>query len=140
MIPSTIVRAYDLVGFGDIAGAMRVASHLLRTGTAVEIRAKSDSALQKLRLLNPDVSYGLNDLKGINGIDGAIYLDIAGHYGDDRNPKNSDVPHHFTEDMDNPRNRRKVVPSYMKTGLTRESPKAPLQFNGNNFNPMFYRP
>lgn len=137
---STVVRAYDLGGFGDIAGAMRVASFLQRTGIPTTIKAKSESALRKLEVLNPDVEYGLDGTQNGNGV---VLVDVAGHYGDSRNPLNRDVPHHFTEDMDNSRNRRGEVPIYFKTGLSMEvshQTSVPVQFRGNGQKPMFYRP
>lgn len=136
MVASTVVRAYDLGGFGDIAGAMRVASFLQRTGIDTRIKAKSKSALEKLQILNPDVEFSLN---GDGKNNGTIQVDVAGHYRDDRNPFNGDIPHHFTEDMDNPSNRRKVVPIYLKTGLTNNPTQIPVQLNVQS-NPMFYRP
>ncbi len=133
-----IVRAYDLGGFGDIAGAMRVASHLQRTGAETEIRATSASALEKLRILKPDVSF---DLKNSSSrFDGTVHVDVAGHYGDERNKSNRDIPHHYTEDMDNPQNRRKAVPSYLKSGLQEHKVGVPLVIDLNGHTPMFYRP
>src|SRR3972149_4057242 len=105
--PSAIVRAYDLGGFGDIAGAIRIASFLQKTGIDTNIKAKSKSAFQKLEVLKPDCEFTMN---GDSHLGRTIQIDVAGHYRDERNQYNKDVPHHFTEDMDNPSSRRRVVP------------------------------
>ena len=131
---STIVRAYDLGGFGDIAGAMRVASHLQRTGVPTKIKTKSKGAMQKLKILKPDVDYSFSEKPS----KGVIEVDVAGHYKDDRNKDDSDVPHHYTEDMDNPSTRKQVVPIYLKTGLTEKEARVPGRVFGQA--PMFYRP
>src|SRR3989338_741541 len=117
---STLVRAYDLGGFGDIAGAMRVASYFQRTGIHTCLDPKSESARKKLTILSPDVAQNglISETKGP-----VVQVDIAGHYRDSRNHSNGDVPHHFTEDMDNPQSRRMVVPIYLKTGLTARNTK-----------------
>jgi len=127
------VRAYDLGGFGDIAGALRVASHLQRTGVSVTINPKSESAGQKLTILHPDVPKG-------KGKPQCIKVDVAGHYRDDRNAPNKEVPHHYTEDMDNPVDRRDTVPLYLKTGLMPLGRQISGEFGGYWNNPMFYRP
>jgi hypothetical protein len=57
-----IVRAYDLGGFGDVAGAMRMASYLSRQGFRTKIKSFSPSALSKLQILNPDVTFGNGDI------------------------------------------------------------------------------
>jgi hypothetical protein len=132
--PEIRVRAYDLGGFGDIAGAMRVASYLQKLGIPTDIQAKSASALAKLGLLQPDVRFSLN---GSN--QGTVLIDVAGHYKDSRVDENHDVPHHYSEDMDNPQDRRKIVPIYMKSGL-KTAERVPVRFNLGMENPMFYRP
>jgi|SRR3989344_803656 len=139
--PNVIVRAYDLGGFGDIAGAMRVASYFNRSGLEVQIKGTSPSALQKLGVLKPDVHYGNGDIDHPE----AIQVDIAGHYHDNRNSPNKDVPHHFTEDMDNPGNRRKVVPIYLKSGMQKQFLSGqvgtmPVNLNMMAHAPLFYRP
>ena len=57
-----VVRAYDLGGFGDIAGAMRVASFLQRQGLATDLKASNDSALEKMHILKPDTPLCTSDL------------------------------------------------------------------------------
>ena len=137
--PEVVVRAYDLGGFGDIAGAMRVASHFQRTGTKTLIKGTSHSAVEKLEILSPDVNFKESQVGSDNHV---IKVDIAGHYKDGRNNGNSDVPHHFTEDMDNPSDRRKEVPIYLKSGLhSHQHPsQIPFYTHINGHTPMFYRP
>jgi hypothetical protein len=131
--PDVVVRAYDLGGYGDIAGAMRVASHCDKIGLRTRVLPKSESALSKLLTLGPDTKFDTES----NAYRGAIQVDVAGHYGDYRNNTNNEVPHHYTEDMDNPSDRSTIVPCYMKTGLR---PHSSVLFSGNVFGPMFYRP
>ena len=131
-----IVRAYDLGGFGDIAGATRLASFLNIIGLDTKIKATSSSALEKLKLLRPDVTFGNGEIKDNN----ALQVDIAGHYRDRRNGPNYDVPHHYTEDMDNLNDRRLEVPLYLKSGLMEQAQGIPKSFNLGPHAPMFYRP
>jgi hypothetical protein len=129
MHPDVEVRAYDLGGFGDIAGALRVASHLARQGKSVVVRPTTRSAAEKLTILGPDVPAS-TDARG------RIKIDVAGHYLDNRTHKNNDVPHQFSEDMDNWGDRSKIVPLYLKSGMAAMG----QQKNGQPMNPMFYRP
>ncbi len=134
-----VVRAYDLGGYGDIAGAMRVASYLQRIGIETAIQPTSLGALEKLTVLNPDVLLSDRPEKD------TIQIDVAGHYKDDRNSKSitptiSDIPHHFTEDMDNPAQRKEAVPLYMKTGLSIAQPPTLFYVNHPKQKPLFYRP
>ncbi len=135
MAPTT-VRVYDLGGFGDIAGAMRVASHLHRVGHSVELSPKSASAHQKLKILQPDVDYSDTPVESKESIE----VDIAGYYRDSRSPQDlATAPHHFTEDMDNSENRRYEVPIYLKTGFVPRL-EGRVPGNGRHPAPLFYRP
>jgi len=135
--PEVNVRAYDLGGFGDIAGAMRVASFLQRRGLPTQITYCQDSAQDKLRILNPDTPVRVSSG---DDFDSAIQIDIAGHYGDRRVRKNKNVPHAFTEDMDNSQNRKKETPLYLKSGLTPKKSTLLLEIRTAEYVPMFYRP
>ncbi len=135
--PEVVVRAYDLGGFGDIAGAMRVASFLQRGGKVTQLKATSDSALKKMQILIPDTPFTRDSY----GEGEPIQVDVAGHYMDGRVAKNNDVPHNYTEDMDHPNDRGKIVPIYLKSGML------PLAVTGGHiapnlgkYAPMFYRP
>ena len=105
--PEVEVRAYDRGGFGDIAGAMRVASHLNRGGLPTFIKPTSQSAFQKLKILESD-----SPVRFIS--DGRIKVDVAGHYND---AKGVSIPHQYSEDMDHEANRRNIVPLYIKSGI-----------------------
>ncbi len=133
-----VVRAYDLGGFGDIAGAMRVASHMSKVGLETKISAKGKSAFNKLLILRPDVAHSL---KNGSSEDEAIQVDIAGHYKDERNAPSNDVPHVYTEDMDNFQDRRRSVPVYLKSGLASRPLDVPVSIGvAGMAAPMFYRP
>lgn len=129
---NTTVRAYDLGGFGDVAGAMRVASHLQKIGTKAKILPVTTSVAQKLAILGPDVE--TTDEKSPS-----IQIDVAGYYQDSRNSSRVPIPHHFTEDMDNFGERRMNVPLYMKSGLEQKVDELPRGISTHG-NPMFYRP
>lgn len=132
-----VVRAYDLGGFGDIAGAMRVASFIQRNGLVVKIAPSSSSALEKLRILNPDVDYSIGESENNRG----IQVDVAGHYNDGRlSGQEIQVPHNYTEDMDHPNDRSEIVPIYLKSGLRAVRNRVPSQVSLQGFAPMFYRP
>ncbi len=126
------VRAYDLGGFGDIAGALRVASHLKKHGFDVGINPSSGSALSKLHILVPDVP--------ISSGKAQIHVDVAGHYRNGRLNPNSRVPHIYSEDMDHLGDRSRIVPIYIKSGLRKVRQQVPFELRGVNLNPMFYRP
>ena len=128
------VRAYDLGGYGDIAGAIRLASHLQRTGLTTVLYATSESALSKARTLQPDVPIEQTPSKA------RIFLDVAGHYKDSRNRDETEVPHLYVEDMDNPQSRREAVPLYLKTGLQPVGEQIKAKYGGFSQNPLFYRP
>ncbi len=132
-----IIRAWDLGGFGDIAGAMRVASHISSGGLEVIIRATGFSAARKLAILQPDVAVA--DYPVIGG--DYINVDVAGHYFDDRTDQDKGkTPHVFIEDMDNPEKREGIVPIYIKTGLLAKGRQVNHELGGSSQNPMFYRP
>ncbi|MBI2667017.1 hypothetical protein HYX13_05380 [Candidatus Woesearchaeota archaeon] len=128
------VRAYDLGGYGDIAGAIRLASHLQRTGFNTVLYAASDSALSKARTLQPDVPIKQTPSEA------RILLDVAGHYKDNRNRNEAEVPHLYVEDMDNPQSRSTAVPLYLKTGLKSVGKQIEAKYGGFSQNPLFYRP
>ncbi len=132
------IRAWDLGGFGDIAGAMRVASHLSSGGLEVIIRATGPGALNKLNILQPDVDVAANQVPDENRY---LHVDVAGHYFDNRTDMDmGKVPHIFIEDMDNPQNREGIVPVYVKSGLVAKGRQVSEEMCGSVQNPMFYRP
>jgi len=73
-----VVRAYDLGGFGDIAGALRVTDYLSKLGNNVGIRPMSNSAKQKIDLLAPNYPHITNQDEA------ELIVDVAGHYNDSR--------------------------------------------------------
>lgn len=132
--PDVQIRAWDLGGFGDIAGAMRTASHVQRGGMNAAIVPTSEGARKKLDILLPDVSVSTQLTDGLQ-------VDVAGHYFDNRTDMDRRlVPHLYAEDMDNPSNRGDIVPIYLKTGLRPVGRQVKIELGGANQNPMFYRP
>ncbi len=135
--PEVNIRAYDLGGFGDIAGAMRVASFLQKRGLQTQMTYCQKSAYNKLRILNPDTTIKANNTANLGR---AIQIDIAGHYRDPRVGRDNSVPHTFTEDMDNSQDRKKETPLYLKSGLKPRKNTLPLEIRATEHVPMFYRP
>jgi len=130
-----IVRAYDLGGFGDIAGALRVTDYLARQGKSVGVLPIGDSARTKLNVLAPNYSHAIKD-----GVSSDLVVDVAGHYGDSRVGFSIPVPHLFIEDMDNSPDRQSKVPLYIKTGLVNKGVSDDVKSCGVPTNPLFYRP
>ena len=129
------VRTWDLGGYGDIAGAMRTASHIRYGGLETAIIPTSGGALRKLMILSPDVPISPDISYS------AMQVDVAGHYNDSRTSRDpTQVPHMFAEDMDNPENRGYIVPIYIKSGLVPKGSQVSAQLGGSSQNPMFYRP
>lgn len=128
------IRAWDLGGFGDIAGAMRTASHIQSGGLVTRLVSTSPSAADKLGILAPDVPVARQSTD-------VLQIDVAGHYHDSRtNQDPKKVPHIFSEDMDNPSDRASVVPVYIKSGLVPKGSPIGIEVEGQPGNPMFYRP
>lgn len=131
-----IVRAYDLGGYGDIAGALRVTDYLARTGNNAGILPMSPSAREKLEQLAPHYQHTLSE----NSPKCKLIVDVAGHYLDSRVSFTPPMPHLFIEDMDNPSNREHLVPIYIKTGLVQKEISPRVKSCGIPNNPLFYRP
>ena len=131
-----VVRAYDLGGYGDIAGALRVTEYLARQGLKIGILPASKSAKEKLLSLEPNCEWIVKK----SGQNGALLVDVAGHYLDDRAPGELPAPHFFIEDMDNEVDRKDEVPIYVKTGFVEKPVPKQLSDLGIKNHPLFYRP
>lgn len=131
-----VIRAYDLGGYGDIAGALRVTDYFSRQGIDVGILPDSKGAKEKLLTLEPNCSWIVNQEAEF----GAVLVDVAGHYLDNRSSGTSQPPHFFVEDMDNTSDRTKEVPLYLKTGFVKKPLPDNLKITGLQAQPLFYRP
>lgn len=136
MSKDVIVRAYDLGGYGDIAGALRVAEYFSRVGIDVGIMPVSPGAREKLRVLEPHCPYRVVG----DDYSSSILVDVAGHYFDSRVKRMISAPHLFVEDMDNPDNRVAEVPLYLKTGFVQKPVDSQAAILGIQDLPLFYRP
>lgn len=133
-----IVRAYDLGGYGDIAGALRVTDYLASQGKNAHILPMSDDASDKIDILEPDQQRKLPT--NSQPLQNAIIIDVAGHYKDSRISNTLPAPHLFMEDMDNPQDRTSLAPLYIKTGLQNHDISEAVKACGIHSNPLFYRP
>ncbi|MBI2574359.1 hypothetical protein HYV82_00560 [Candidatus Woesearchaeota archaeon] len=132
--PEAVVRAYCMGGWGDVAAALRIASHLQHSGLQTLIWAPSEEPRRILSLMAPDVVVVAHTDRN-NG----THIDVSCPYTDDPNLTSLGPPHVFSEELDwggKPRNR--IAPVYLRTGL-----QTIAQADGiGDFpqSPMFYRP
>ncbi|GEM_PF-4915876 len=133
--PEVVVRAYNLGGYGDMAAAMRVASHLQHSGIRTAILATSPDVFRVLQILSPDVPV-------ITQGTSALQIDVSACYRDSGSWKRIGPPHLFVEELDwNQENRKDHAPLYLKTGLADlGSQRDDELLQGEIRNPMFYRP
>lgn len=117
------VRVYDLGGYGDVAAAARMASHLAHNGHDVSLVPSHPQVSYKLNVLKPDVPVRAYRL-------GAIIVD---GYGSHLNTITQDRPHIFFGDYGFDRKPKSSVPIYVRAGLwtvqsTNDEPEQPMFF------------
>lgn len=122
------INVYDAGGFGDVAAALRIASHMQRNGIKVYLKPmyKAD---KKLRILNADVPINIPKVKA------KLFVDASGYGGDSE--RGEMIPDLFIQVMDTGSDEIPAAPAFLRTGLKRV-------YSGllgkEMESPMFYRP